>query len=78
MLSLNIKGLQVQRDYLVEKIIMQKQHLGWTINQLSEVSGVSVRTINRILAKQDVRFSSIDALMQVLNLEISIDEKLSA
>ena len=68
----------MQRDYLVEKIIIQKQHLGWTINQLSKESGVGVRTINRILAKQDVRFSSIDAIMNVLKLEITIDEKLPA
>ena len=68
----------MQRDYLVEKILTQKEHLGWTINKLALESGVGVRTINRILAKQDVRFSSIDAVMSVLNLEITIDEKLSA
>ena len=68
----------MQRDYLVEKIIRQKEHLGWTINKLAHESGVGVRTINRILAKQDVRFSSIDAVMSVLNLKISITEKLSA
>ena len=64
----------MQRDYLVEKILMRKQQLGWTINKMSEESGVGVRTINRILAKQDVRISSIDAIMRVLNLEITIDE----
>ena len=68
----------MQRDYLVEKIIGQKEHLGWTINKLAHESGVGVRTINRILAKQDVCFSSIDAVISVLNLEISINEKLSA
>jgi len=68
----------MQRDYLVEKILSQKEHLGWTINKLAKESGVGVRTISRILAKQDVRFSSIDAVMNVLNLEIRINEKLSA
>lgn len=68
----------MQRDYLVEKILYRKEQLGWTINKLAKESGVGVRTINRILAKQDVRFSSIDAVMSVLNLEITIDEKLSA
>jgi len=68
----------MQRDYLVEKILRQKEHLGWTISKLAQESGVGVRTINRILAGQDVRFSSIDAVMSVLNLEIKIDEKLSA
>lgn len=68
----------MQRDYLVEKILMRKQQLGWTINKMSEESGVGVRTINRILAREDVRFSSIDAVMNGLNLEITIDEKLSA
>jgi len=68
----------MQRDYLIEKILMRKQQLGWTINKLACESGVGVCTINRIIAGEDVRFSSIDAVMSVLNLEITIDEKLSA
>lgn len=68
----------MQRDYLVEKILLRKEQLGWTISKLADESGVGVRTINRILAREDVRFSSIDAVMNGLNLEITIDEKLSA
>jgi len=68
----------MQRDYLTKKILLRKEQLGWTISKLADESGVGVRTINRILAREDVRFSSIDAVMNGLNLEITIDEKLSA
>jgi len=68
----------MQRDYLTKKILLRKEQLGWTISKLADESGVGVRTINRILAREDVRFSSIDAVINGLNLEITIDEKLSA
>ena len=64
----------MQRDYLVEKILLRKEQLGWTIKKLADESSVGVRTINRILAKEDVRFSSIDAVMNALDLEIIIDK----
>jgi len=65
----------MQQKYLTERISERKNDLGWMIERISRESGVGIRTVNRILAGQDVRFSSIDAVMNVLGLSLSIDKK---
>ncbi len=57
---------------LVDIIKQRKQELGLTINKMSAESGVGTRTINRILAGDDVRYSSIESLLRSLNLSITI------
>ena len=57
---------------LVDTIKQRKQELGLTIDNMSSESGVGTRTINRILAGQDVRYSSIESLLRSLNLSITI------
>lgn len=57
---------------LVGTIKQRKQELGLTIDKMSSESGVGTRTINRILAGVDVRYSSIESLLRSLNLSITI------
>ncbi len=57
---------------LVDTIKQRKQELGLTIDKMSSESGVGTRTINRILAGEDVRYSSIESLLRSLNLSITI------
>ena len=57
---------------LVDTIKQRKQELGLTIDKMSSESGVGARTINRILAGEDVRYSSIESLLRSLNLSITI------
>ena len=57
---------------LVATIKQRKQELGLTIDKMSSESGVGTRTINRILAGEDVRYSSIESLLRILNLSITI------
>ena len=57
---------------LVETIKKRKEELGLTIDKMSAESGVGIRTINRILAGEDVRYSSIESLLRSLNLYLSI------
>ena len=64
----------MQQKYLTESIRERKDDLGWTIERLSQESGVGVRTINRILAGEDVRFSSIEAVMNALGLSIMVEK----
>jgi len=57
---------------LVDTIKQRKQELGLTIDKMSSESGIGTRTINRILAGDDVRYSSIESLLRSLNLSITI------
>lgn len=65
----------MQQKYLTESIRERKHDLGWTIEKISQESGVGVRTVNRILAGDDVRFSSLESVMDALNLSIIVDKK---
>ena len=65
----------MQQKYLTESIRERKDELGWTIERISRESGVGIRTVNRILAGEDVRFSSIEAVMNALELSLSVDKK---
>lgn len=65
----------MQQKYLAESIREQKHNLGWTIEKISQESGVGVRTVNRILAGDDVRFSSLESVMDALDLSLIVDKK---
>jgi predicted transcriptional regulator len=43
-----------------------------TINDISTKSGIGIRTVNRIFAGQDVRFSSIAAVLDALEIDLDI------
>lgn len=64
----------MRQKYLIESIRERKDDLDWTIEKISQESGVGVRTINRILAGEDVRFSSIKAVMDALELSFTVDK----
>jgi len=63
----------MHRDYLVEKILLSKEQLGWTINRMSTESGVGVPTINRVMAKKDVRISLTEEILSALKLNFIIN-----
>lgn len=58
---------------LSNMIKKRKSEMGLTIQQISIKSGVAERTVNRILAGEDVRYSSLLAVLAVLDLSISIN-----
>ena len=58
---------------LSEMIRKRKSELGLTIQKISSSSSVSERTVNRILAGKDVRYSSLLAVLEVLGLSISVN-----
>jgi transcriptional regulator with XRE-family HTH domain len=58
---------------LSEMIRKQKSEMQLTIQQISIKSGVAERTVNRILAGEDVRYSSLLAVLEVLGLSISVN-----
>jgi len=56
----------------------QKDAKKMTIRDISEHSGVSIRSVNRIFAGEDVRYSAIEAVLESLGLSILIGKKRSA
>ena len=49
----------MKRIELIQRILARKKQLGITIENLAKLSGLSVRTLNRLLANEDVKLSTI-------------------
>ncbi len=64
----------MKRLELVNKIIERKNQLGITVENLAKLSGVGVRTINRLLKNDDVKLSTIERVTNLLGLDFAGNE----
>jgi transcriptional regulator with XRE-family HTH domain len=64
----------MKRLDLIKRIIARKKQLNITIENLAKLSGVSVRTINRVLANEDVKLSTIESITNFLGLDFAGNE----
>ena len=71
------KGFVVKRIDLINQIIARKKKIKITVENLAKLSGVSVRTINRLLANEDVKFSTIENVTNFLGLDFAGNEQVS-
>ena len=66
----------MKRLDLIEQIIARKEQLGITIENLAKLSGVGVRTINRLLKNEDVKLSTVEAVTNLLGLDFAGNEQI--
>lgn len=67
----------MKRSDLINKIIARKKQLNITVDNFSKLSGVSVRTINRLLKNEDVKLSTVEDITNFLGLDFAGNEQLS-
>jgi len=67
----------MKRLELIEQIIVRKEHLNITIENLAKLSGIGIRTINRLLKNEDVKLSTVEAVTNVLGLDFAGNEQIS-
>jgi transcriptional regulator with XRE-family HTH domain len=67
----------MKRIELIEQIIARKEQLGITVENLAKLSGVGVRTINRLLKNEDVKLSTIEHVTNFLGLDFAGNEQVS-
>jgi len=67
----------MKRLDLINKIIERKKQLNITVENLAKLSGVSVRTMNRVLKNEDVKLSTIEHVTNFLGLDFAGNEQLS-
>jgi transcriptional regulator with XRE-family HTH domain len=67
----------MKRQDLINKIIQRKKELNITIDNLALLSGVSIRTINRLLKNEDVKLSTIEEVTNLLGLDFAGNEQLT-
>ena len=71
------KGYTMKRLELVQKIRERKKQLGITVENLAKLSGVGVRTVNRLLNNEDVKLSTVEAVTTLLGLDFAGNEVVS-
>ena len=67
----------MKRLELIEQIVARKEHLNITIENLAKLSGIGMRTINRLLKNEDVKLSTVEAVTNVLGLDFAGNEQIS-
>lgn len=67
----------MKRIDLIQKIIKRKEELNITVENLAKLSGLGVRTINRLLKNEDVKLSTIEEVTNLLGLDFSGNEQIS-
>ncbi|MGD9970941.1 MAG: helix-turn-helix domain-containing protein [Sulfuricurvum sp.] len=65
----------MKRIDLIHQIINRKEQLGITVENLAKLSGVGVRTINRLLKNEDVKLSTIEQVTNFLGLDFAGNEQ---
>ena len=64
----------MKRLDLIKQIIARKKQLNITIENLAKLSDLGVRTVNRVLANEDVKLSTIESITNVLGLDFAGNE----
>ena len=62
------------RQELVDKILQRKKDINITIENISLLSGLGVRTVNRVFSGDDVKISTIEKITNLLGLDFSGNE----
>lgn len=67
----------MKRLDLINRIIERKKQLNITVANLAKLSGVGVRTVNRVLNNEDVKLSTIEHVTNFLGLDFAGNEQVS-
>ena len=62
---------------LIAKIEARRKKLNITIVNLSKLSGLGTRTVNRFLAGEDVKLSTVEQITNLLGLDFAGNEMLT-
>ena len=65
----------MKRLELISQIIARKEQLGITVENLAKLSGVGIRTINRLLKNEDVKLSTVEHVTNFLGLDFAGNEQ---
>ena len=67
----------MKRLDLIQQIIARKEQLNITVENLAKLSGVGVRTINRLLKNEDVKLSTVEHVTNFLGLDFAGNEQIT-
>jgi transcriptional regulator with XRE-family HTH domain len=66
------------RFKLIEQAIIRKKEINITLDNISKLSGLSNRTVNRFFAGEDIKISTLEKITTLLGLDLAGKDILSA
>jgi transcriptional regulator with XRE-family HTH domain len=67
----------MSRLKLIEKATRRKNEINITLNNISKLSGLSNRTVNRFFAGEDIKISTLEKITILLGLDLAGKDILS-
>ena len=68
----------MRKKEIVQLLKKSKSAKNMRMNDIASVSNIAIRTVNRIFAGEDVRFSSLIAVFNALDLDFELHMKMAA
>jgi hypothetical protein len=62
------------RLHLLEKVKTRKNQVGMTIDNISKLSKLGNRTVNRFFSGEDVKFSTVEKITNIMGLDFAGNE----
>ena len=62
------------RLHLLEKVKTRKKQVGMTIDNISKLSKLGNRTVNRFFSGKDVKFSTVEKITNIMGLDFAGNE----
>ena len=62
------------REHLLEKVRERKKQTGMTLDNISKLSHLGNRTVTRFFSGEDVKFSTVEKVTNVLGLDFAGNE----
>ncbi len=66
----------MQNMEILQQLKKSKSNKNMTMNDIAEKSSIGIRTVNRIFAGEDVRFSSMAAVLDALDIDLRLHMKM--
>lgn len=67
----------MQEINIVQLLKKSKSTKNMTMSDIAEKSNIGIRTVNRIFAGEDVRFSSMAAVLDALDIDLRLHMKMA-
>lgn len=67
----------MRTEQIVTLLKQAKKEKKMTLHEIASHSKVAIRTVNRIFAGEDVRFSSLTAVLKTLDLNVYVEKEVA-
>ncbi len=64
----------MKREHLLQRVKTRKEQIGLTLENISKLSQLGNRTVNRFFAGEDVKLSTLEKITNVMGLDFAGNE----